>query len=130
MPYVITTVSPPPPPNHSRSGNVIVCRAAGTVEQARSDVANLAVDHGRPVPGVLVAVARSIAGDGGKIGPLPDGATIEVHRVTWEELATETADWTDGDLDGMTWEEAQPLILAAYNAKCSGESPSQQETTP
>lgn len=71
-PYIITTTVPVPgiagagfggdkPPAVSR-------RAVATLEEAAYDA------------------IRLMSAEGGTVGPLPDGTTIEVHRANWDAL--------------------------------------------
>jgi hypothetical protein len=83
--------------------------AVATLEEARAAVwAQVFDSRSRTIDGSEV---DSLPGSGGTIGPLPDGAVIEVRRVMHAELAREAG---LGRRDTPMMSDA--AIVAAFNA--------------
>ncbi len=96
MPYIITTTTPGDGMERSpnRFGRT-TRRAEPTLDKARAEAADLATFHGRgdsySIDEAYAQIAR-LPESGGTVGPLPDGTTITVERVTEADLRSALPD--------------------------------------
>jgi hypothetical protein len=96
--------------------------AVATLDEAREVVAELA---GIKATGFhRGTVAKVISEQGGTVGPLPDGTTIEVTFSRWIDLIdpndparTMRAMWAEGELHLHKQSGAKEQILDAFNAQ-------------
>ena len=77
MPYIITT-SPASQQRRHCADTEVPRRAVATLDEARDYTFNARVNED--------AQDEPLPADGGSIGPLPDGTTIEVAPVDWADL--------------------------------------------
>jgi hypothetical protein len=56
--------------------------------------------------------AENLPEQGGSVGPLPDGTTIEVKQIRWEVLRG----WVHG-MGVSAWREPQATVIDAFNAQ-------------
>jgi len=120
MPFIIDHRSPALPPNHEVAIRAvpISSRAVATIEEARDHV--YAAHEGLIEPEMSLP---HVPETGGTIGPLPDGATIEVRPTTWSDLATDLAlelRYDPPTIEGDYLHERQcdelTSLIDAYNA--------------
>lgn len=129
MPYVITTTRPvglhhgrPTAREHAEriggrfdlgpQGFVVASvtrRAVVTLDEARAVCRAVDPDDNGDVRGPLTRMVDALTDSGGTVGPLPDGTTIRVALVRYEDLLQ-----LGGPIYPTTTTHAE--ILAAYNA--------------
>jgi hypothetical protein len=90
-------------------------RAVATLEEARRAIAETSA--------MLEATATWVFGEsGGTVGPLPDGAAIEVTPISWDALRRDIG---AVGRRGVTNDPAQVAradqLIAAFNAKQAGQ---------
>lgn len=109
------------------------CRAAATLRGLKSvlriGVYRADFDNdiaGWEAQGELLRQIEALGGDGGQVGPYPDGRQVEVKPTSWVQLARdagvpEEARHVDGNWPAEHLYEHRRVVLGAFNAARGGE---------
>lgn len=116
-PYIVT-VRTPIAPMRIVPGHEVSRRAVATLNEARLAAEQAVETHRSPEHssesyGPLWRDAALMPESGGTVGPLPDGAVIEVRSVGWEEFGDYLL--PRGMVRRLGMEEAGRRVIAAYN---------------
>lgn len=123
MPYIITTRRPCTCCTHCgyshREGSPECLHAqestgaVATLDEAQRYGRRIMADAGQWSTAAIDELPES----GGTIGPLPDGTTIEVKRVSWSRLAEHTTGGWDAERGRFRAPAYEADILAAFNSR-------------
>jgi hypothetical protein len=117
MPYAITTKRPRREGIPVSAADFVIAsrRAVATLEEAREECDKIVRLRAKDPDEFerLIWASMALPESGGTVGPLPDGAVIEVAPTAIGDIAEDAFSDRSIDPNPMTWTE----IIDAYNAR-------------